>query len=176
MVEWVWSKGWYDTKSYFPHCPIATLLRSIQSPSDRLRIFKGGSGRSELLPAVSLPFFSIPHFWNPTLWFISTKHFAPVQMTELHLLPNTTNEMAAPRPTGLQPPQYWGLMGCFMVANLNTGIYAFLSSIVSSSLRLLCRLPAFHISEIIIRSCHISLQYLTFFFHSKAVLIANRLI
>lgn len=56
----------------------------------------------------------------------------------------------------------------FMVANLDTGIYAFLSSIVSSSLRLLCRLPAFHISEIIIRSCHISLQYLTFFFHSKS--------
>lgn len=55
-----------------------------------------------------------------------------------------------------------------MVANLDTGIYAFLSSIVSPSLKLLCRLPAFRISEIITRSCHISLQYLTFFFHSKS--------
>lgn len=55
-----------------------------------------------------------------------------------------------------------------MVANQDTGIYAFLSSIVSPSLKLLCRLPAFRISEIITRSCHISLQYLTFFFHSKS--------
>ena len=82
-----------------------------------------------------------------------TKHNRRDGLTMAHCPPASP----APGPHGLH----------FMVANLDTGIYAF-SSIVSPSLRLLCRLPAFHISEIIIRSCHISLQYLTFFFHSKS--------
>lgn len=90
-------------------------------------------------------------------------------MTELHLSPNTPKRdgcTTAHCPPTSPAPGPHGLH--LMVANLDTGIYAFLSSIVSPSLKLLCRLPAFRISEIIIRSCHISLQYLTFFFHSKS--------
>lgn len=127
---------------------------------------KGGGGGSELLLAVSLI-----SFWNPTLWFTSTGHSLPRSNDWAHALAKHQQTRwlrhlircslpaPAPGPCGLR----------LLVANLGSGIFALLVFSLIALLDLTVQFqPAFYTSERIIRSCHVYLLYLIFFFHFKS--------
>lgn len=138
--------------------------------------FKGGGSRSELLLAVSLPFLAYPQCPSFTLWLSSASHPLPHSNTELQLSPKLTSEVAAaaawsPLLSGSPGTGAWQVV--FHGSQARCWHFALLSLILSPSLRGLQFQPAFYTSKVVFRSCHLSLQYLTSFFHCSHCQLAD---
>lgn len=136
------------TPKAFPHCPIITLREAFRAPQKGctlllLKVVVVGQSCFWQFPFPSLPFFSTHHFWNPALWFTSASHSLPLfKWLSSSSRQTPTSKMAAPQQPAIRYPPATPAPGPrglrFKVANLDTGVFALLSSVVSRYLRLLC--------------------------------------
>lgn len=156
VVEWDW-RGRGIPRA-FPSCLIPTLNRASKRPSETLKVIllKGSGSRSELIPAVSGPFWvpivfeTLPVVYQPKPFF--------VHLNELKQDGNNTEALWVAF-SGSQER-------CWRFCSFGFILIALLEVTVQFE-------QTFFTSEMLFRSCRIFFQYLPLFFHFKSCSICQ---